>query len=67
MDLPDREGKSAFEIGPALSFRFAHHSVMRGVRLLEVFPQVHVESNGDAHHDQGTDTQDQKPPDHPHS
>src|SRR6266852_8346817 len=34
---------------------------------LQMTPQAHVKGDCNAHHDQGTHTQDQEPPDHPHS
>jgi hypothetical protein len=50
-----------------LSFHLAQGSFLRGVRGLQVAPQAHVESNRNTHYDQRTDTQNQEPPDHPHS
>jgi hypothetical protein len=39
----------------------------RRMNLPQVASQAHVQSNGHAHYYQGTDTQYQEPPDHPHS
>jgi len=50
-----------------LSFQFACGSIVRSVRGPQMAAQTHVQGNRNAHYDQGTDTQDQKPPDHPHN
>src|SRR5580700_6263116 len=50
-----------------LAFHFAGASFLGGVRSLQVSAQTHVQGNRDAHHNQRTHTQDQEPPDHPHS
>ena len=51
----------------ALIGRRAQLRAVMGVLLLQVMSQVHVACNRHAHHDQSTETQDQEPPDHPHS
>jgi hypothetical protein len=48
-------------------FHVADRSVVRGMRLLQVMPQVHIQGDGYAHNHQRAPTQYQKPPDHPHS
>jgi hypothetical protein len=40
---------------------------VRRMRGLQVTPQAHVQGDRYTHHDQRADTQDQEPPDHPHS
>jgi len=40
---------------------------MRGVSLLQVAAQMYVQGDGNTHYDKRANTQDQKPPDHPHS
>jgi hypothetical protein len=41
--------------------------VVRSMRLLQIPAQVHKQGNCNAHYNECTDTQDQEPPDHPHS
>jgi hypothetical protein len=50
----------------ALMIDIAGASFPRRVRRLQVPPQPQVQSDGNAHHNQGAHTQDQEPPDHPH-
>jgi len=50
-----------------LVFCFADVSVPRSMRSLQVVPQTHIQGDRHAHHNQRTATQDQEPPDHPHS
>jgi len=38
-----------------------------GMSLLQIAPEVDKNGDRNAHNDQCTDAQDQKPPDHPHS
>jgi hypothetical protein len=56
---------------PAVSWavvvRITNVTVMQSVRFLQVPPQMNEQSNRNTHDDQRTETQDQKPPDHPHS
>jgi hypothetical protein len=40
---------------------------MRIMHFLQMLSQVNVQSNSHAHYNQCTDTEDQEPPDHPHS
>jgi hypothetical protein len=40
---------------------------LRGVRLPQMPSQTHVQGDRNAQYDQRTNTQDQEPPDHPHS
>jgi len=42
-------------------------AVVTGVGFLQMPPQMNEQRDGNAHNDQRTETQDQKPPDHPHS
>jgi hypothetical protein len=59
---------SAFDaVRLALAFHRGQASVVRGMRLLQVPPQVHIQGYGHAHYDQRAYAQYQKPPDHPHS
>src|SRR3954464_9398838 len=46
---------------------FSRRLVVGVVRLLQMLPEMHEQSDCHAHYDQSTDTEDQKPPDHPHS
>ena len=54
-------------IRPPLAFHAANDSVVRGMRFLQISPQVHIEGEHHAHYDQRAHAQDQKPPDHSHS
>jgi hypothetical protein len=54
-------------VGMAFPFQFVPGSVMCSVRLLQVAPQVKINRDRHAHYNECTDSQDQKPPDHPHS
>jgi len=51
----------------ALPLPFTRNFLVRVVSFLQVPPQVHKQGNGHTHYNQRTDTQDQEPPDHPHS
>jgi len=44
-----------------------HDAFLRCMRLSQMPPQTHIQGDGNTHYDQRTDTQDQEPPDHPHS
>ncbi len=44
-----------------VGFRFG------GCRALHLPPYPHIESHGNRHHRHGTDSQDKKPPEHPHN
>jgi hypothetical protein len=44
-----------------------HDSFLQCVRLPQMPPQTHIQGDCNAHYDQRTNTQDQEPPDHPHS
>src|ERR1017187_379915 len=50
-----------------LAVRPDNASFLGCMRGLPVPPQTHVQSDHDRHYDKRTNTQDQKPPDHPHS
>jgi hypothetical protein len=51
----------------ALTFHFTQRTFVGSVSFLKVAPQVNIQRDGYADHDQRAYTQDQKPPDHPHS
>src|SRR5258708_39088493 len=53
-----------FRLTPAL---VGHDAFLRCVSLPQMPPQTHVQGDCNAHYDQRTHTQDQEPPDHPHS
>jgi hypothetical protein len=53
--------------GPALLLYLAEGSIMRGMCASQIAPQVQINSDGHAHYNERADTQDQEPPDHPHS
>jgi hypothetical protein len=57
-------GSTSHVAGLVFDFR---RSVVRRMRLLQISPQMDVNGDRYAHDYQGTDAQNQKPPDHPHS
>ena len=59
--------RTVMGIAAGLLFGFIRCSVMGSVCLLQIPAQMDVQGDGYAHYDQGTDAQNQKPPDHPHS
>jgi len=66
MDLLAVAPISVFDV-ICLGFGFTRRTFMRGGPLLQVAPQVNIQGDCHAHYDERTHTQNQKPPDHPHS
>jgi hypothetical protein len=67
MDLLQNYNTSLLEAARAMLICSVGTSAPGGMGDLQVPTQPHIQRDRNAHHDQCAQTQDQEPPDHPHS